>query len=75
MKPYMNRGGNSGIAAYACDNNAITIRFKGGATYLYTEKSAGPESINTMKSLADRGQGLNSYISRFVKKRYAARLA
>ena len=36
MKPYGNRHGNSGIAAYEVGADFIRLRFTSGSVYLYT---------------------------------------
>lgn len=74
MTPYKNRGGNSGIDSYETGADSITVQFKDGAVYLYTAQSAGAANIEEMKSLAVAGHGLNSFISRNVRKRYAHKL-
>ena len=74
MERYRNVGGNSGIAAYEIAPDSITVQFKDGSIYLYTNQSAGSANIEHMKQLARAGQGLNSFISRVVKKGYARKL-
>lgn len=74
MEQYGNLGGDSGIAAYEIGPGSITIWFKDGAAYLYTNQSAGAANIAEMQRLARAGQGLNSYISRVVRKGYAQKL-
>jgi len=74
MTRYTNLGGNSAITAYEIGINSITVEFNTGATYLYNYHSAGSTNIEQMKNLAIGGQGLNSFISRVVKKLYAAKL-
>ena len=71
MTPYANFGGNSGIVAYSIEAVSIEILFKDRARYLYTYASAGENCVEQMKELATQGSGLNSYISRVVKKSYA----
>ena len=75
MQPYKNVGGNSGVRAYEIGADSITVQFTEGATYLYTYGSAGSDAIERMKTLAAAGSGLNSYISRTVKKGYARKLS
>ena len=74
MEQYRNLGGDSGVAAYEIGPDSITVQFKDGAVYLYTNQSAGAASIAEMQRLARSGQGLNSYISRVVRKGYAQKL-
>jgi hypothetical protein len=74
MERYANIGGKSGIAAFETTDDSITIRFTDGAVYVYDYDSAGPGTIEQMKTLARRGLGLNSFISKCVKDGYAKRL-
>lgn len=74
MEQYQNLGGDSGVAAYELGDDFIKVQFRTGRVYLYNYQSAGSAAIEHMKELARAGRGLNSYISRFVKNQYAARL-
>jgi hypothetical protein len=74
MERYRNLGGDSGVAAYEIGSDSIKVQFRDGAVYLYNSQSAGSSNIEQMKSLATSGQGLNSFISRVVKKGYASKL-
>lgn len=74
MELYKNLGGNSGVSAYEIGDESITVQFNSGAVYLYTYKSAGSSNIETMKSLAMAGKGLNSFIMRNVKEGYESKL-
>jgi hypothetical protein len=74
MARYANFGGDSAVVAYETGGDNITVQFDTGATYLYTYASAGVANIEQMKSLAVEGRGLNSFISRVVKKQYARKL-
>ena len=74
MESYANAGGDSGVVAYEVGDDSIAVQFKGGAEYLYNYASTGQANVEQMKKLARAGQGLNSYISRVVKKAYARKL-
>ncbi|MEV4886302.1 hypothetical protein MRBLMN1_004862 [Chitinophaga ginsengisegetis] len=74
MKIYQNLGGDSGVYAFLIDDNSITVEFNTGATYLYDNRRPGSSDIEQMKTLALSGKGLNSFISRHIKKRFAAKL-
>lgn len=63
METYANLGGDSGIAGYEIGDDYITVIFTTEARYTYTYESAGVDAVETMKELAESGQGLNSYIS------------
>jgi len=66
MTQYANNGGDSNITAYENGNGYIKIQFASGkeTLYTYTNTSAGSQAIHHMQSLAEAGQGLNSYISK-----------
>lgn len=68
MKRYFNS--SSGIAAYEVGPDYIVVKFKTGSTYRYSYAKAGNNHVETMKRLARRGRGLNSYINRYVKHLY-----
>lgn len=70
MERYKNLGGDSGVSGYKIGDDSITVQFSTGKVYLYTYRSAGSAHIEKMKSLAVAGKGLNSYISKYVKKGY-----
>lgn len=74
MTRYRNLGGNSGISAYESGLDYIKVRFNDGGLYLYTYSSTGSGYIEKMKALAKRGVGLNSFIGRYVRKRYQSKL-
>ena len=72
---YLNKGGNSSVANYSIGADSITVQFKDGASYLYNYSSTTMVGVEHMKQLAVNGIGLNSYISRVVKKQYARKLS
>jgi hypothetical protein len=74
MQRYSNLGGDSNVNSFEIAPDSITVEFNGGATYLYTVASTGAAEISEMKRLALNGQGLNSYIGRVIKKRFARKL-
>ena len=73
MNKYLNRGGDSNISAYELGSDYIKAQFNDGSIYLYTYASAGQQNIEKMKELAVRGQGLNSFINKYVRKDYASK--
>lgn len=74
MKAYRNIDGDSGVAAYEYGADWIHVQFSTGSVYEYTYGSAGSGNIETMKSLADSGDGLNAFINTTVKKLYSRRV-
>lgn len=73
MTRYKNLNGNSSIAGYKIAPNHIDIFFNDNSLYRYDYGVTGQSYVETMKSLAERGCGLCSYIKRFVKKKYAGK--
>ena len=74
MESYKNLSGNSGIIAYQIDDDSIKVQFHNVSIYLYNYDKPGQFYVEEMKRLAIAGQGLNRFISKYVKKNYAARL-
>ena len=74
MTRYRNLAGDSGVAAYACGEGVIRVRFVHDGTYEYTDAATGRAHVRNMQALAVAGRGLASYIGRFVHDRYARRL-
>lgn len=74
MERYRNLGGDSNVYAYEIGQGSITVQFRDGATYLYTNQSTSPSNIAEMHRLAVHGQGLNSFIGRVVRKGYAQKV-
>ncbi|RID89948.1 hypothetical protein D2N39_20490 [Gemmobacter lutimaris] len=75
MTPYRDWDQDSGIRAYEIGSTHMDIVFKDGAIYRYTSLSAGQANIDRMIVLARAGDGLNQFINRAVKTRYAERMA
>ena len=70
MKKYGNIHGNSGVIAYETGTDFIRICFQGNETYLYNEIKPGKAKVDQMKLLAEKGQGLSTFISQYVKNQY-----
>lgn len=74
MEQYKNLGGDSGVVAFEVGPDSIKVQFRDGSIYLYNYQSTGKDNVEHMKGLAAGGVGLNSFISRVVRKAYAAKL-
>lgn len=74
MPKYRNLSGQSNVSSYEVGPESIEVTFGDGSVYLYTNQSTGYADIAEMKRLAAAGVGLNSFISRVVKKRYARKI-
>tara|TARA_Y100000815_G_scaffold238333_1_gene232590 strand:- start:2278 stop:2502 length:225 start_codon:yes stop_codon:yes gene_type:complete len=71
MRTYTNITGRSNVEAFEIGGDYIIVRFKGTARiYKYSYKKAGKKHVDYMKSLANKGSGLNGYINSFVKNLY-----
>ena len=70
MQKYKALKHDTGVMAYETGKDSITIKFRDGSEYLYTNKSAGPAAIAEMKSLAQKGEGLTTYINQHVREHY-----
>ena len=74
MKPYRNLSGKSGVASYESGKGFIRVRFIHDGLYEYTNAIPGRLHVTNMQALAEAGIGLSTYISRFVRDRYARKL-
>ena len=74
MEKYRNIAGNSEVIAYEAGPGFIKIKFIDGSVYLYTYLNPGKTHVENMKKLAKKGRGLSSYISRYVRVNYEAKL-
>jgi hypothetical protein len=74
MKRYANLSGNSGVTGYQPGDDSILVRFVNGDIYEYNATSPGREHVQNMQLLAQAGEGLATYISRFVHEDFARKL-
>lgn len=74
MERYQNRGGDSGVMSFEIGDDSITVQFRDSSLYLYNSIRPGQVMVDHMKILARSGQGLNSYISRTVRKNFYQKL-
>lgn len=70
MPIYKDLDGDSGIRSYEIGDNFIVVTFSRGKSYRWSYDRAGSSHVEQMKTLAEYGNGLNSYIMRNVKKSY-----
>jgi hypothetical protein len=68
-------GRDTGVRAFALLPDAIALRFSDGRVYLYDAASPGRAEIERMRTLAQSGRGLTTYVNQFVRERYAGRVA
>jgi hypothetical protein len=72
MERYKNLNGGSNVVAYELGVDSITVQFKSGTWrhYVYNANRPGAAIVSELQRLAVAGAGLNSYISRSVKKNF-----
>ena len=73
MQSYGNIKGDSGVTGFEIKKDAILIEFNDGHRYLYNYASTGRKNVETMKTLAESGRGLSTFVSRYVRDAYAAK--
>ncbi len=71
MERYRNISGDSGVEFYEILDHAIKIRFRSGPAYVYDDVRPGYVHVRHMQDLARAGQGLSTYISRYVRSSYS----
>jgi hypothetical protein len=74
MQQYKTANHNTGVVAYETGKDSISIKFRDGSVYVYTNKSAGVAAIAEMKTLAKKGAGLTTYINQHVRDHYQLKL-
>lgn len=62
------------MVSYERARDSIAVEFEDGAIYLYTYESAGRSNIEPMKKLALAGSASSTFIVKYVRKGYAAKL-
>ncbi len=71
---YANLSGKSTVATYKILKDSVTIGFTSHAKYIYSNQSAGSESVSKMKVLALAGQGLDTFIKTNLKDKFARKV-
>lgn len=74
MIPYKDISGDSGIAAYTVGDDYIKVQFADGEIYLYNYNTNGKNNIEEMKVLASKGKGLATFINKYIRENFAAKL-
>lgn len=74
MIPYGNLSGQSGIIAYEAGSDNIIIQFNDGEMYLYTYSATGEKHVEEMKRLAQKGEGLTTYLNKNIRERHQRRV-
>lgn len=67
MEKYKNLSGCSGVVHYEIGLESIHVYFHDGNSQLYTYQRSGNKNVEEMKALAQKGEGLNSFIMENIK--------
>ncbi|HRD69293.1 MAG TPA: hypothetical protein PK657_04045 [Legionella sp.] len=71
MDAYLNRSGVSGVIAYEIGTDFIKVKFqRSNCVYLYNYQVPGARHVEAMKEKAIDGNGLATYINRYVSDKY-----
>ncbi|WP_216938510.1 hypothetical protein [Acinetobacter sp. BY484] len=71
MEIYKDIDNDSNITHYEIGDTYIRVKFNGTIkSYTYSYSSAGIETVEHMKQLAQAGDGLNSYIKLYANSLY-----
>ena len=74
MKRYENRSGHGGVTGYEILPDSIVLEFNDKDEYLYDYSKPGREQVEQMKILAERGEGLTTYVNQHVRDNYRKKL-
>jgi len=74
MKRYEDRSGRGGITGFENLSDGIILEFKYDDQYLYDYLKPGKEHVEQMKILAERGEGLTTYVNQHVRGNYRKKL-
>lgn len=70
FRRYKNLSGDSKVARYELQKDGVTVVFTDASVYRYTNQSADPANISRMKTLAEAGKGLGTFIAASLKDRF-----
>jgi hypothetical protein len=74
MIRYKNLSGDSGVCAFEIGEDNIKIQFNNSSVYIYNNIHTGSRNIAQMKTLAEMGRGLGTFINKYVRDRYARKI-
>jgi len=73
LQPYQSKR-SSGIRFFKTGDDYIMVEFTDGKKYLYNYEKPGKQHIEKMKAFALKGEGLSTYINKYVRNNYAVQL-
>ena len=60
-----------GVSSYEIFKDSIDLTFKEGRTYKYNYSKPGKDHVEKMKKLANDGNGLTTYVNKYVRDNYS----
>ena len=73
MQPYGDHTRQHGVVAFETGPQWLDVEFTSGWIYRFTYERPGQLRVERMKQLAQSGRGLSTFISKYVKNRYASK--
>jgi hypothetical protein len=74
MTAYRRIDGDPGVIAYQFGYESILVAFQNGRRFLYTYYNVGSRTVEAMKHLAVKGQGLDDFIYTYLRDAAVPRL-
>ncbi|HCC49055.1 MAG TPA: hypothetical protein DEQ38_13205 [Elusimicrobia bacterium] len=74
MKKYKNLSGKSTVAQFELAKDSVKVRFTNQSVYLYSNQATGMANVTQMKTLAEAGKGLGTFIEAKVKDTFARKV-
>jgi len=74
MKKYKNLSGKSNVAVFEIAKDSVRVGYTDNSVYIYSNQSAGMANVTKMKTLAEAGKGLGTFIEATVKEKYARKV-
>ncbi|MDD2804021.1 MAG: hypothetical protein PHV33_00570 [Elusimicrobiales bacterium] len=74
MKTYKNLSGKSTVASFELAKDSVKVRFNDQSVYLYSNQASGSANVRQMKTLAEAGKGLGTFIDANVKTKFARKV-
>lgn len=74
MKKYKNLSGKATVTFFEIAKDAVKVRFADNSVYLYSNQATGSANISKMKTLAEAGKGLSTFIDASVKGKFARKV-
>lgn len=74
MKKYKNLSGKSTVTMFELAKDSVKVRFADQSVYLYSNQATGMANVSQMKTLAEAGKGLGTFIETKIKDSFARKV-